>query len=85
MYQKIIDNGYITGITSGCSNGNCTEEEYNAVMTTIHNRPKPPEGYGYKLKENLEWDMYELPPKPQPSDEDEISEYEITKALEAIL
>ena len=85
MYQKIIDNGYITGIVSGCSNGNITEAEYNSIMSAIQNRPEPPEGYGYKLKEDLTWELYELPPEPQPSDEDEMTEYEITEALEAIL
>lgn len=85
MYQKHISNGYITGITSGCSNGNITEAEFTEIMSAIQNSPEAPEGYGYKLKENLEWELYELPPEPQPSDDDEMSEYEIAQALGGIL
>ena len=38
-----------------------TESEYNRIKTIIDNRPTAPDGYGYKLTESLEWELYELP------------------------
>lgn len=39
-----------------------TEAEYNRIKDILHNRPTAPEGYGYRLSADLEWEMYELPP-----------------------
>ena len=38
-----------------------TAEKYNEILTLLRNRPTAPEGYGYRLTESLEWEMYELP------------------------
>ena len=38
-----------------------TEAEYNHILTIIRNKPTAPEGYGYRLTDNLEWELYELP------------------------
>ena len=38
-----------------------TEAEYNKIREIIRNRPTAPEGYGYRLTESLEWELYELP------------------------
>lgn len=38
-----------------------TEAEYNEIREIIRNRPTAPEGYGYRLTESLEWELYELP------------------------
>lgn len=39
-----------------------TREEYETIKTMIDNKPIAPNGYGYKLSINLEWELYELPP-----------------------
>lgn len=70
MYQKNIENGYIVSIVSGTSNGNISEEEYNTILNVIRNKPTAQKGYDYKLKEDLTWELYELPPVPI---DDEIS------------
>ena len=57
MYQKNIENGYITSIVKGVNNGNMTETEYNQIMSIINNRPIAPEGYDYLLKDNLTWEL----------------------------
>lgn len=57
MYQKNIENGYITSIVKGVNNGNITETEYNQIMSIIKNRPIAPEGYDYLLKDNLTWKL----------------------------
>ena len=69
MYQKNIENGYIVSIVSGVSKGNITEEEYNTILDVIRNKPTAEEGYDYKLREDLTWELYELP-VPEPEDGD---------------
>lgn len=61
MYQKIIENRYIVSIVSGVSNGNITEAEYNSLLVIISNKPFAGGGYDYRLKDDLEWELYELP------------------------
>lgn len=77
MYQKNTENGYIVSIVEGVTNGNITVEEYNAILDVIHSKPTAPEGYDYKLKEDLTWELYELPPAPPPEEEEaEESDYQ---------
>lgn len=73
-YCIITENGYIKRIElSNCSSGqNVTEAEYNEILAMIQNRPSA-EGKGYRLKSDLTWEEYDLPPVLVPSDDDEIS------------
>ena len=61
-YCANIEDGYIHGVVQGVSakNANCTEEEYNHIKTMIENTPVAPDGFYYRLKENLEWELCEL-------------------------
>jgi hypothetical protein len=63
MYLVNKENGYIHSVVSGVSvaNSNITEEEYRKIKAIIENAPTAPSGFGYRLKENLEWELYELP------------------------
>lgn len=38
-----------------------TEKEYDEIREIVHNKPVAPEGYGYKLTDALEWELYKLP------------------------
>lgn len=38
-----------------------TAAKYNEIMGLLRNRPTAPDGYGYRLTESLEWELYELP------------------------
>lgn len=38
-----------------------TKSEYDKILAIIRNKPTAPEGYGYKLNDYLEWELYELP------------------------
>ena len=49
-------------------------------MAIIQNRPTA-EGKGYRLKTDLTWEEYDLPPVPEPSDDDEISTDEALNIL----
>jgi hypothetical protein len=82
MYYKIIADGYITVIGTGNGGISITKEEYESLISHIHNRPEAPEGYGYRLKEDLTWELYELPPVPE---DDEISSDELMDMIEGVL
>lgn len=63
MYAINKQNGYIVSIVSGvgAKNSNATETEYMAVKSLLRNAPAAPDGFGYRLREDLEWELYELP------------------------
>lgn len=60
-YIKTIEDGYIAGIATNACGVEITEEEYNELLAIIHNAPIAPDGYGYRLREDMTWEMYELP------------------------
>lgn len=62
-YIKHVENGYIVSVQTNAPLGteNCTEEEYNNIMNVLKNAPTQKDGYGYRLKEELTWEEYELP------------------------
>ena len=63
MYYRInAEDGYIHGVVKGVNaeNANCTEEEYNHIKGVLENAPTSPDGFYYRLKENLEWELCEL-------------------------
>lgn len=71
-YNKQLQDNYITAIGTGPGNTEITESEYNQILSIIQNRPQA-EGKGYKLQADLTWEEYDLPPEPELSDDDEIS------------
>ena len=82
-YYIMYDDSYshIIAIGTGCGGAEITEKEYNSLLTLIRNRPTPPSGKDYKLTTSLEWEEYDLPPAPEPSDEDEIGDSEALSIL----
>jgi len=70
-YYKYIIDGYIEGIGEATGDGNITEAEYNEILSLVQNRPIPQEGYGLRLKTDLTWEEYELPPEPEPEPTEE--------------
>lgn len=71
MWYKEIKNGYITAIGVGRNDSQITKDEYDALMIIVHNRPAPPAGYDYLIRaDTLEWELVELPPAPEPVDEE---------------
>lgn len=79
MFCKLVSNNYIEAIGRGGFGIEITEAEYNNLIEIIHNKPIAESGYDYRLREDLTWELYELPIIP-PEDE-EISD---TEALEII-
>lgn len=82
-YYKHIEEGYIVCIGTGTGSEEITVSEYNTIRNIISNRPTDaPEGFGYRLKENLTWELYELPVVP-PVEED-ATEQDYIEALESV-
>ena len=71
-YCQYNDSGILLAIGTGAGGTEITEAEYNEIMVIIQNHPTA-EGKGYRLKADLTWEEYDLPPEPEPSDDDEIS------------
>lgn len=80
-YYKLIEDGYLTAIGTGNGGIEITEEEYNSLLTHIRNCPEASEGYGYRLKEDLTWELYELPIV----EDTEISSDELMSMIEGVL
>ena len=80
-YNKQTSNNYIIAIGTGYGGTEISEAEYNDIMAIIQSCPVA-EGKGYRLKTDLTWEAYDLPPVPEPSDDDELSD---TEALNILL
>lgn len=63
MYAINYDGGYIVGVVAGvsASNSNCTEAEYRETKAMLLNPPDAPDGYYYRLREDLEWEKCAMP------------------------
>lgn len=59
-YIKVMSNGYILGVAQATSGGNISKEEFDEITAIIHDMPTTPDGYYYRLKDNLEWELCEL-------------------------
>lgn len=80
-FYKTIDTGFLISVGTGGGGTEITESEYNAILDIIHAAPTAPEGYAYMLRaSDLEWELVELPPAPEPSEDVDDSE-----ALEILL
>ena len=77
---KIVDNGYILAVSATATGGvEIAEQEYNAILTSLHNRPQSKDGFALMLKDGtLEWAYTELPPiSEEPTTEDKAEAYDI--------
>ena len=79
-YYKQIQDNYILAIGTGYGNDEISEQDYNEIMSVIQSCPNE-KGKGYRLKTDLTWEEYDLPPMPEPSDDDEISTDEALNIL----
>ena len=79
-YYKQTDSMYILAVGVGVGDIEISADEYSEILSVIQNRPTA-EGKGYRLKADLTWEEYNLPPVPEPSDDDEISNDEAINIL----
>ena len=72
-YFKNIEGDYIVAVSTGAGNEEITKEEYENILSVVHNRPTPEEGYDYKLRTDLTWELVEVPVEeedPEATEED---------------
>jgi hypothetical protein len=69
QYFKIVEEGYISLVGTGSSDNAITREEYETILSVIHNRPTADPGYTYKLRTDLTWELCEAPPIPEEDEE----------------
>lgn len=70
-YYKQISDGYILSIGTGNGFEEITEEEYNTILSVIHNKPPRTDTTDYRLREDLTWEAYPIdPPDPDPDIDD---------------
>lgn len=75
MLYKYINDKYIIGVGTGVGGEEIAEQEYNAILDKINNRPEAPEGYSYRLTTDMEWELCETP-KIEPTAEEIIESEE---------
>ena len=78
-YYKQISDNYILSIGTGYDGVEIPEQEYNEIMSVIQSCPNE-DGKGYRLRTDLTWEEYDLPPVVL-SDDDELSTDEVMDIL----
>ena len=78
-YFKRTEDSYITLIGKGEDAEDISREEYEKILAVIENRPTAEPGLIYRLRTDLTWELYEVPPV---ADEDvEATEEDYISAL----
>lgn len=62
QYFKIVEDGYISLVGTGSGDHEISREEYETILSVIHNRPTVEPGFTYKLRTDLTWELCEVPP-----------------------
>lgn len=73
MYKR-QENGYLLSVGLNCGGDEISEVEYNEIMSVIRSCPNE-NGKGYRLRTDLTWEEYDLPPVVL-SDDDELTDEE---------
>ena len=60
-YFKNIEGDYITAICTGSGDVEISKEEYETIMSLVHNRLQPEPGYDYKLRTDCTFELVEAP------------------------
>ena len=78
-FYKTVKDGLIVGVGTNGIGEEITEQEYAEILAVIRNKPTARDGYDYRLKTDLTWEEYALPPiEPEPPTvEDKAEAYDI--------
>ena len=58
-YFKNIENGYIVSVSTAHGQTEITQEEYENILQVIKVIPQAEDGFEYRLKEDLTWELIE--------------------------
>lgn len=64
-YYKLTENGRLLSIGTGRGGEEITEAEYREILGALRSRPQR-QGKGFRLRTDLTWEEYDLPPEPEP-------------------
>lgn len=74
-YYKQINDSCIIAIGTGGGGTEITEQEYNAIMAIIQQKPQRTETTDYRLKTDFTWEQYErIEPSTEPEPPDNLEE-----------
>ena len=82
-YYKVIDDGYLVMVGIGDGGTEISKEEYDEILSIIQTKPQADVGYEYLLKDDLTWELVEVP-VVDPAD-NEISGNELLSMIEEVL
>lgn len=68
-YFKNIENGYIVSVSTAHGQIEITKEEYDTILSMIKATPQAPQGFEYRIKDDLSWELYFLPIEEEISEE----------------
>ena len=68
-YFKNIENGYIVSVSTAHGQIEINKEEYENILQVIKTIPQTEQGFEYRLKEDLSWELYFLPIEEEISEE----------------
>ena len=77
-YFKNIEDHFIASVSTGAGMEEITQEEYRHILSVVRSAPEAEEGFSYRLKTDLTWELVELPPV---EDEPEATETDYLEAL----
>jgi hypothetical protein len=70
-FFTVTSDTYILSVGTGNGGTEITEDEYNAILAVIRNKPPATETTDYRLREDLTWEAYPIdPPDPDPEIDD---------------
>ena len=81
-YYKNTDGGYVVLIGKNIGGEEISQEEYENILSVIHNRPIAEAGFTYKLRTDLTWELHEVPPVAE--EDMEATEEDYISALEEL-
>ena len=75
-YYKAVRGEYILFVGEGNIETSITKEEYDHILDVIHSKPPATETTDYRLRTDLIWEEYDLPPFPPDDPEADPEDYE---------
>lgn len=75
-YFKTVSDGYVVSYGIGSGAVEIAKAEYESIKKVASLSPIAPSGYSYKLRaDTLKWELVELPPEPEPTNEEALTRY----------
>lgn len=67
-YYKVETDGLIQVVGIGQGGKEITKIEYDRIIALVGNCSDAPKGFSYRLKDDLTWELVELPPEDMDPD-----------------